>query len=179
MDSLRIKIEKKLRTFLCILVPFLLLIFIGYWTYSKTLHWPWNLSDSPRECRGEFDVCPAKIGSIETWELMPRTSKEIKYIFRNSGFGCYAEWKCRVDFTDFVDFAVFKNWNLIFNEKLIFTPEMPDYTSPSGQFIYATSNSLVVNLAQKEKIEIKNAHRGVIAIYDIEKKVMYGRYCSR
>ena len=60
-----------------------------------------------------------------------------------------------------------------------FTPEMPDYTSPSGQFIYATSNSLVVNLAQKEKIEIKNAHRGVIAIYDIEKKVMYGRYCSR
>ena len=25
-------------------MPFLLLIFIGCWTYSKTLHWPWNLS---------------------------------------------------------------------------------------------------------------------------------------
>ena len=35
MDSLRIKIEKKLRTFLCILVPFLLLIFIGCWTYNR------------------------------------------------------------------------------------------------------------------------------------------------
>ena len=170
---------KKLRAVLYILGLLVLLISIGAWTYSKILHWPWGLSDFPRESKGEFYVCPAKIGTIETWELMPRASKEIKYIFRNSGFGCYAEWKCRVDFTDFVDFAVFKNWNLIFNEKLIFTPEMPDYTSPSGQFIYATSNSLVVNFAQKEKIEIKNAHRGVIAIYDIEKKVMYGRYCSR
>lgn len=171
--------KKKVQAVLCILGSLVLLILIGSWTFNKILHWPWKLSDSLRESRGEFDVCPEKIGTIETWELMPRTSKEIKYIFRNSGFGCYAEWKCRVDFTDFVDFAVFNNWNLIFNEKLIFTPEMPDYTSPSGQFIYATSNSLIVNLAQKEKIEIKNAHRGVIAIYDIEKKVMYGRYCSR
>ena len=179
MDSSRVKIGKKLRAVLCILGLLVLLISIGFWTYSKTLHWPWNLSDSPRESKGEFDVCPAKIGTIETWKLMPRTSKEIKYIFRDSGFGCYAEWKCRVDFTDFVDFAVFKNWNLIFNEKLIFTPEMPDYTSPSGQFIYATSNGVIVNLAQKEKIEVQNAHRGIIAIYDIEKQVMYGRYCSR
>ena len=171
--------KKKVQAVLCILGSLVLLILIGSWTFNKILHWPWKLSDSLLESRGEFDVCPEKIGTIETWELMPRTSKEIKYIFRNSGFGCYAEWKCRVDFTDFVDFAVFNNWNLIFNEKLIFTPEMPDYTSPSGQFIYATSNSLIVNLAQKEKIEIKNAHRGVIAIYDIKKKVMYGRYCSR
>ncbi len=74
------------------------LIVLFLWFAYKSI---WSEHDQFGESYSYID----KIGEIKSERVLPRESKNIKYVFRDTGFGYTLGFRCSVDEKSFLDFA--------------------------------------------------------------------------
>lgn len=74
------------------------LIVLFLWFAYKSI---WSEHDQFGESYSYID----KIGEIKSERVLPRESKNIKYVFRDTGFGYSLGFRCSLDEKSFVDFA--------------------------------------------------------------------------
>ena len=116
---------------------------------------------------------------LQRTKFIPISASEITFFYTENMLGECLEWKCIVRENDFFEFAKQNNWSVVFNQVPagVFNLQKIEYFLPQKNFLFATSNGIIVK--NDSTWEINNAHRGIKVIYDISKNTMYGSYTSR
>lgn len=115
------------------------------------------------ESHGYVDV----VCGMKTDELMPKASRNIKYVYRDSGFGSTLGFRCNVDEKSFLRFARGKGLSV-------------EETVPAGYFLYFF---FFEDCHKRNRLcfaeEKSGSATGLKFIYDCDCATMYGQYCSR